>query len=144
MTPLPQRQEPTQSVANDGPTVLVVEDEVIIRMVIADYLRDCGYMVIEASDADEALSVLQSAYPVDVVFTDIHMPGSTDGFGLVRWVRGNCPHIRVVMTSGVAKATDAASELCLDGPMMQKPYEPAEVYRRIQQLLATRDRSRQI
>jgi response regulator RpfG family c-di-GMP phosphodiesterase len=69
-------------------TVLVVEDEVFIRLVISEYLRDCGYRVIEAANADEALIVLEHLeIAVDVVFSDIEMPGSIGGFDLANWLR---------------------------------------------------------
>jgi two-component system, response regulator PdtaR len=71
-----ERDLPAQS-----PTVLVVEDEVLVRMVIADYLRDCGFRVLEASTADEAMRVLGTNERVDIVFSDVQMPGSLDGFG---------------------------------------------------------------
>ena len=64
-------------------TILLVEDEVLVRMPIAQYLRDCGYKVIEAVNADEAMTVLlHRETAVDIVFSDIEMPGSVDGFGL--------------------------------------------------------------
>src|SRR5262249_60223603 len=67
--------------------ILFVEDEVLIRMAVADYLRDCGYRVIEAGNADEAIKVLCSNESVDVVCSDVQMPGSMDGFGLAQWIR---------------------------------------------------------
>lgn len=64
-----------------GETVLVVEDEVLLRLVVAEYLRDCGFKVIEAAHADEAVMVLkQPDLRIDVLFSDIEMPGSLDGF----------------------------------------------------------------
>jgi len=86
-------------------TILVVEDDVLIRMPIADYLRDCGYRVIEAVSADEAMSVLMhQETQVDIVFSDIEMPGSTDGFGLSKWIRDNRPGIDVILTGTVPRA----------------------------------------
>ena len=77
-------------------TILVVEDDVLVRMPIAQYLRDCGYKVIEASDADEAMQVLQHQETmVHVVFSDIEMPGAVDGFGLAKWVRERRPGLDV-------------------------------------------------
>ena len=73
-------QEPS---AKAGETVLVVEDDILLRLSIAAYLRDCGYKVIEAADADEAVLVLkQPDLDIDVLFTEIEMPGAMDGFGL--------------------------------------------------------------
>ncbi len=69
----------------EAATLLLVEDEVLIRLTVADYLRDCGYHVIEASNAQEALSVLTSDIDIDIVFSDVQMPGTIDGFGLARW-----------------------------------------------------------
>lgn len=73
-------------------TILVVEDDVLVRMPIAQYLRDCGYKVVEAVNADEAIAVLlHQETVVDVVFSDIEMPGSIDGFGLAKWIRELVP-----------------------------------------------------
>jgi CheY-like chemotaxis protein len=67
-------------------TILVVEDDVLVRMPIAQHLRGCGYKVIEVVSADEAMAVLlHRETVVDVVFSDIEMPGSIDGFGLARY-----------------------------------------------------------
>lgn len=123
------------------PVVLVVEDEVLVRMVIAEYLRDCDYVVIEAGSAVEAIALFKADVEVDVVFSDIQMPGAIDGFGLSQWVRQNRPGVQVILTSGAASAADKAGDLCEDGPLLQKPYESEEVGRRIKQLLATRDRN---
>ena len=128
----------TPEAGDDRAVVLVVEDEVLVRMVIAEYLRDCGYVVIEAGNAKEAVALFQADIEVDVVFTDVQMPGEMDGFGLARWVRQTRPGVDVIITSGAAKAADAAAGLCEDGPFMQKPYEAEDVIRRIRQLLAAR------
>ena len=118
--------------------VLVVEDEILIRMVIADYLRSCGYRVIEAASADEALIILQhKELDVDVVFSDIEMPGSMDGFQLSKWLRANRPTVDVILAGSVARAADAAADLCDSGPV-PKPYEPRIPAERIRQLLALR------
>ena len=119
-------------------TVLVVEDDVLIRMPIAEYLRDCGYRVIEAVSADEAMTVLMhKETQVDIVFSDIEMPGSTDGFGLSKWIRDNRPGIDVILTGTVPRALKAAKQLCDDGPL-PKPYEPKAVHDYIRRLLGAR------
>jgi DNA-binding response OmpR family regulator len=116
---------------------LVVEDEVLIRLVIADYLRECGYRVHEAASADEAIVVLESRdVSVDIVFSDVIMPGRMDGFGLARWVRANRPQIDIVLTSGIDRSAEVAGMLCRGGPLLEKPYEPQKVVDRIKQLLA--------
>jgi DNA-binding NtrC family response regulator len=120
-------------------TILVVEDEVLIRLVIAQYLRDCGYRVIEAANADEALLVLRkSELEIDVVFTDVEMPGSLDGFALAQWVRSNRPAMDVILAGSVGRAVQAASELCDAQSNVPKPYEPQGVHDRIRRLLASR------
>lgn len=116
-------------------TVLVVEDELFIRINIADYLRDCEFRVIEASSADEALSIIESGRSIDIVFSDVQMPGKLDGFGLARWIREHRPELRVFLTSGMVKAAEKASDLCEEGPLMAKPYEEAKVLSRIQEML---------
>jgi len=123
-------------------TVLVVEDDVLVRMPIAQYLRDCGYKVIEAVNADEAMTVLlQQETVVDIVFSTIEMSGSTDGFGLSKWVREHRPGLDVILTGTVPRAVNAAKELCDDGPM-PKPYEPRTVLDQIRRLLAARNATR--
>ena len=118
--------------------VLVVEDDVLIRMAIAEYLRDCGYKVIEAVSADEALAVLEHIEAkLDVVFSDIEMPGSLDGFGLSKWIRDHHPDLEVILAGTVPRAVNSASELCDKSPL-PKPYEPQAVHHHIRRLLATR------
>ncbi|PVE25960.1 response regulator [Microvirga sp. KLBC 81] len=123
-------------------TVLVVEDEVLVRMVIADYLRECGYRVYETVNASEALAVLQSPeVSIDIVFSDVQTPGDMDGFRLARWVRANKPGVQVVLTSGVERSAEIASTLCEAGPLLKKPYPPQDVVDRIRQLVAKAKRS---
>ena len=119
-------------------TILVVEDDVLIRMPIAQYLRDCGYRVIEAVSADEALAVLlHRETAIDVVFSDIEMPGSVDGFGLAKWVREHRPGMDVILAGTVPRSIDAAKELCESGPLA-KPYDAQAVHNHIRRLLAER------
>ena len=87
-------------------TVLVVDDEVLIRVMLTEALRERGYLVVEAANADEALSVLHSSIGVDVVVTDLRMPGDVDGAGLARVVRAEHPSAKVVMLSGEAPKVD--------------------------------------
>lgn len=123
-------------------TVLVVEDEVLTRLVIADYLRECGYRVHEAVSADEAIAILQSPeVSVDVVFSDVEMPGSMDGFGLARWIRTNKPGMQVILTSGAERSADIAGTLCEAGPLLKKPYPSHDILDRIKQLAAKARRS---
>jgi len=131
---------------NDRPDnqeiILVVEDDVLIRMPIAQYLRDCGYKVIEAVNADEAMTVLSHQETnVDIVFSDIEIPGPIDGFGLAKWVREHRPGIDVILTGTVPRSVDAAKELCDESPI-PKPYEAQAVHDHIRRLLASRKEPR--
>lgn len=111
-------------------------------MALADYLRGCGYRVVEAADADEALTVLnEPTVHVDIVFSDLRMPGSLDGFGLSRWVRTHCPDIDVILAATEERAVDAAGDMCADG-LLPKPYEPQALLDRIKRLRAASQRRR--
>jgi CheY-like chemotaxis protein len=122
--------------------VLVVEDEVLVRYVISDYLRECGYKVIEASSADEALQLLQKAsVRVDIMLSNVQLPGAIDGFALARWVRTHHPGIGVILAGTISRAAGAAAELCMEGPMLSRPYEPQAVVDRIKRLLAEAKRT---
>jgi CheY-like chemotaxis protein len=85
---------------NNGRTVLVVEDEALIRMLVVDELESLGLTVLEAASADEALPILLSDVPVQVLFTDVRMPGSMDGIELARRARAIRPHLKVIVASG--------------------------------------------
>ncbi len=107
---------------NGSKTILIVEDDALIRMVAADELTKAGYDVIEAEDAADALQALQRQR-VFLLFTDVNMPGEMDGLGLARLVRERWPDVRVIATSGGDPAvTDdwAGVELFL-----RKPYQVA-------------------
>ena len=118
-------------------TVLVVEPDILVRMVIADYLRDCGYKVLEGTTADDVMTVLTSGKKIDVIFTEVHLTSSMDGFGLAHWVRAHRPDVDVILTSGINGAAERAGDLCDDGPL-EKPYHPQEVVRRVNMLLERR------
>lgn len=123
-------------------TILVVEDDVLVRMPISQYLRDCGYRVIEAVNADEAMVVLlHRETPIDVVFSDIEMPGAIDGFGLAKWIRENRPGLDVILTGTLTRSVDSAQELCQQGPI-PKPYDVQIVHNQIRRLLAARQAAR--
>jgi DNA-binding response OmpR family regulator len=118
------------------PTVLLVEEDVRARMVIADYLRTCRYRVYEVGSTEEAMQVLSTRLAVDVVFTGVHAGGRVDGFGLAQWVRRRRPDTKVALSSGVRRTAQIAGELCEEGPDLAKPYGTREVERRIRAMLA--------
>jgi len=117
------------------PTVLVVEDEILVRMVIAAYLRDGGFDVVEAGNADEAVRVLEASVRVDIVFSDVNMPGSLDGIGLAQWLRRERPGLEIILTSGAAQGVKDASDLCAHAPILAKPYDYVELVRQFRALL---------
>jgi CheY-like chemotaxis protein len=121
--------------------VLVVEDEVLVRMMLADVLDEAGFRVIEAAHADEALSVLTALPEVQAVVTDVEMPGgSMNGFALAREVRTQRPDIGVLIASGrAAPNLGDLPELCY---FLAKPVHPATLVHMIRSLLALSDASR--
>ena len=80
--------------------ILIAEDEVLTRMVLAEELRDAGFFVVEASNADDAIAYLRTDSQIDLVFSDIHMPGSIDGLELARRLRVEHPTLPVILSSG--------------------------------------------
>src|ERR1700712_3994498 len=94
------------------PAILVVEDEVLIRGSIVAHLQDCGYHIFGVSNTAEAIAILdRNEVKIDLVFTDVRMPGKMDGWGLAAWVREHRPEKAVTVTS--AEQQQAAHELCV-------------------------------
>jgi CheY-like chemotaxis protein len=116
------------------PVVLIVEDEVLIRMLLSEALRQAGYDVIEAADADEAIEVMEIAAGPDILITDVRMPGSVDGFGLAAYVRRAKPGLKVIVTSGHA-APDAA--IGVADAFLPKPYDLGQIVQRVRALTET-------
>lgn len=117
-------------------TVLIVEDEMFVRMIGAEALQEAGYAVIEAGSADEALSILESADDVQVLFTDIRMPGSMDGLRLAEVVHERWPGIRILLTSGDTHPSREA--IPDDGRFIPKPYRFESLSRELTTLLDNR------
>jgi two-component system, response regulator PdtaR len=112
-------------------TILIVEDEVLVRMTIAQELRFAGFNVFEASNADEAVDLLRSQC-VHVLFSDIQMPGTMDGAELARAVRSRFPGIKVLLTSAESFSEGHCAEN--DG-FFPKPYDPRGVIEHIKMLM---------
>jgi DNA-binding response OmpR family regulator len=122
-------------------TVLVLEDDVLVRMPICQYLRDCGYRVLEAASADEAARILQKPdIQIDVILSDVEMHGKMNGFGFAQWARSVRPGVDIVLAGTPERAARAAGELCEQGPILVKPYDHKIVLDRIKRLLAARAR----
>lgn len=113
-------------------TILVLEADVLARAFLADYLRSCGYRVIEARSAAEALTILQeSSEPIRVVLGD-----AESGFKLSGWVKANRPKIKVILAANAERASQAAADLCDAGPHGRRPYDPQLLVQRIRSHLA--------
>jgi DNA-binding NtrC family response regulator len=135
MNALYMSRESHQAQLNPPRTVLVVEDETMVRMPIAEYLRDCGYNVVEASDATEAIAAMDADTPVNLVFTDIRMPGKMDGVGLAEWFRSHHPNVPVLLTSGYHGGRSSPGVSIPGARFIEKPYSQNQVARRIAALL---------
>jgi len=133
----------------EQPTLLIVEAEVLVRSPLAQYLRECGYLVLEASDAAEARQLLgEGLKQIDIVLADIDTvpadadAGGENGFALARWIRKTYPGIQIILAGSVATAAEKAGELCEDGPPeISKPYDHQLVLKHIKRLLAARERN---
>lgn len=89
------------------PEILVVDDEPRVRMMVTDSLEDASLRVIEAQNADEAVGILASGAQVDLMLSDVRMPGTMDGLALLRWSKTNRPDLPVIIMSGHLAATEA-------------------------------------
>jgi DNA-binding response OmpR family regulator len=118
------------------PTLLIAEDEFVIRASLSDYLQECGFKVVEASTAAEAIEIIKkSGVHFDLVFCDILMPGLINGLGLALWIRANRPALPILLTSGDPDKSAAAKTLCENEPFMPKPYDLEAVVARIRALI---------
>lgn len=125
---------------SDTRTILLIESDILIRSSLADYLRECGYHVLEAKNTSEARQHLTNAErSIDVVMTDVDAPVE-GGFAFATWVRRAYPEVSILMASSVEKAAEKASDLCDDGPAVSKPYDHQLIAQRIRRLLGARQR----
>ena len=120
-------------------TILVVEDEPILRRSVSAYLRDCGYRVLEAVSAREAQHLLRAGETVDLVFADVVLSEGSSGVDLCRWVRAHYPQVRTLITSGAIDTFEAAASVC-DGAFFSKPYTNQTVAAEIRRLVGPPDR----
>jgi CheY-like chemotaxis protein len=113
-------------------TILLVEDETFIRLMLVEELESHGHTVIEAADADAALSVLRENTSVGLLFTDIKMPGTIDGLELARFARAEHPDVKIIIASAHVGLPEWSSEA---HAAFAKPYDLQRVIARIDQLL---------
>ncbi|WP_262266516.1 response regulator [Microvirga yunnanensis] len=123
-----------QAATKDPPVVLLVEDELLVRMTAADELEEAGFQVLEAANADVALAVLEArSDEVQVLFTDVDMPGSMDGLALAEQVYRRWPHVLLLISSGYARPDP--DEIPDHGRFMPKPYGAATLVRHIHDMM---------
>ena len=123
----------------NGETVLVLDDDVLVRMPVVQFLRDCGYRVVEAANTDEAVAILQKTDAlVDVVLSEIDIPGSMNGFKFAVWARSVRPELKILLAGTPERSVRNAAELCEVGPTLKRPYGHKLVLDRIKRLLAAR------
>ena len=113
------------------PTVLIVEDEFLIAISVATVFQKAGFETIEASNADEAIAILKKR-DVDLIFTDVRMPGSMDGLKLARYARDRWPPVKIMVTSGHHMVQNG--DLPDGGVFLPKPYTDAAVVAAISRL----------
>lgn len=121
-----------------GATILVADHDVIVRIAIAEYLRECGFRVIEAAGAAEARTVVQHGPEIDVLMVDPRL-GSDSGFALAQWARRLNPRINVILSAGLARKSEAAAHICSGG---KTPAPPASHLRERIERMNTRYRRR--
>jgi DNA-binding response OmpR family regulator len=123
-----------------APTVLLVEADVLIRSPLADYLRECGYRVLEAGDTAEARQLLRKPDgDVEVLLIEAQGQGES-GFAFAAWTREHHPQTDVILTGALEHATRKAADLCEEGPELRKPYDHRLVLDQIKRLIAARHR----
>jgi CheY-like chemotaxis protein len=113
--------------------VLVVEDEMLLRMKVVDMVEDAGYVPVEAVDADEAMAILQSRSDIALMLTDVQMPGSMNGLQLAHAVHERWPPIKIILASGQLKLS--GSDIPLDSRFFGKPLQSAEVIAEMRDML---------
>ena len=115
------------------PAVLVVEDEMLLRMRAVDMVEDAGFTSVEAVDADEAVAILESRSDIALLFTDIQMPGSMDGLKLAHAVHRRCPPIKIILVSGQLKL--ASIDIPADSRFFGKPLEAKKMIAETQSMI---------
>jgi CheY-like chemotaxis protein len=114
------------------PVILIVEDEALVRLSAVGMLEDAGFRMIEAANGDKALELLEADSDVQLLFTDINMPGAINGLALAKRVHDRWPHIGITVAS--ARPIQRPHELPAGSRLEQKPYSPATVVRHAREL----------
>src|ERR1700687_5185170 len=115
------------------PTVLIVEDEMLLRMRAVDIVEDAGFTPLEAANADDALALLESRSDIELLFTDVQMPGSMDGLKLAYAVHERWPLIKIILVSGPLKLTD--NDRPVDSRFFGKPLDVKQMIAEMQDMM---------
>ncbi|WP_426752296.1 response regulator [Myxococcus sp. Y35] len=138
---MPRAEHLAEPVEGGTETLLVVEDDAEVRATAVEMLTELGYRVLKASDGQSALAVIQSGIPIDLLFTDVVMPGPVRSPELARQAKALSPDIEVLFTSGYTEnAIVHGGRLDPGVQLLSKPYRREDLARKIRQLLAARQR----
>ena len=118
------------------PSVLVVEDDFLVRAVAVAHLEESGFSIVEAQTADEAMVILRDDRSIAAVFSDVQMPGNMDGIALAQWLARACPNVKVLLTSGRLDPDKSVG-----WRFIAKPYSLEEMERELRNILASRPES---
>lgn len=127
-----------------SPRILIVDADILVRHPLAQYLRECGYRVVEAADFDEARKFFtqrRRTLAINAILADVNAPGAENAFAFAGWIRANRPSVPVILAGNIEASAEKARDLCEEGPL-GKPYDHQLVLDRIRRALAARDRAR--
>jgi DNA-binding NtrC family response regulator len=124
---------------NDGNNILVIEDEVLVRLHVAAHLRHTGFRVFEAGNADEALRLLGQDTPFAAVVTDLKMPGSLDGLELCGWINRTQPQLKIIILTAYPDLGASVATECRYDALMQKPCDPDAIAGTLRDLLCPKE-----
>lgn len=117
--------------------ILVVDGDIVVRHATSEYLRYCGYAVVEAANIDEAMTALnEPTLSLDIIICDVAAIGPQSGFKLASWVRAHKPSLEVRPSGTLEGAAGTAADLCETGPRLTRPYEPEAVVKYVKRLRA--------
>lgn len=136
---MPAQTACDSTACDPGATVLVVDDDVLARIAIAEYLRECGFRVIEAAGGLEARTVLTHGPAIDVLFADARLAGDDNGFALAQWARRFKPDLQILLSTGLTRKSETAAHLC--GHKTPTPLPASHLRERIRAMNARNSRS---
>jgi CheY-like chemotaxis protein len=116
------------------PVILIVEDEAVLRLMAVGLVEDAGCLPIVANNADEAIAILEERPDIDLLFTDIHMPGSMDGLKLAHAVRHRWPPLKIIIVSGRTRLSE--NEMPTNCRFFPKPYRADHLVAELRALVA--------